>query len=58
LREDPDLRARLVRHALRAAEQFQATTVAAHLRNVVSRVVIASTEQQPAPIRGNMRTSD
>jgi glycosyltransferase involved in cell wall biosynthesis len=51
LRQDPDLRARLVRQALLAAEQFQATTVAAHLRSILEGGVAASMEQQPAPIR-------
>jgi glycosyltransferase involved in cell wall biosynthesis len=59
LRQDADLRARVVRQALLAAEQFQATTVAAHLRNVVVRHgVIASREQQPVSIRENMSASD
>jgi glycosyltransferase involved in cell wall biosynthesis len=39
LREDPELRVRLVRRALLAAEQFQAGTVAAHLRKVVTRTI-------------------
>lgn len=41
LRQDPDLRASLVRQALLTAEQFQATRVAAHLRKVVKHEVVA-----------------
>lgn len=37
LRQDAALRARLVRNALRTAEQFQVTRVAAHLREVVQK---------------------
>jgi hypothetical protein len=35
LRDDPELRARLVKNALKAAEQFEAKTAAKHLRDVI-----------------------
>jgi glycosyltransferase involved in cell wall biosynthesis len=53
LRLDPDLRSQLVRQALLAAEQFQASSVASHLRNVV-RVVA---QRAPEPSVENRRAT-